>query len=45
MGENSRGRANLKKYVLSFEWNVKTDNELRASGGREFQVRGINNCI
>ena len=36
MGENSRGEANLKSWVLSFERNVETDNELRVSGGREF---------
>ena len=40
MGENSRGEANLKKWVLSFERNVETDNELRVSGGREFQSLG-----
>ena len=40
MGENSRGKANLKRWVLSFEWNVETDNELRVSGGREFQSLG-----
>ena len=32
------GKANLKRWVLSFERNVKTDNELRVSGGREFQT-------
>ena len=32
MGENSRGKANLKRWVLSFERNVETDNELRVSG-------------
>ena len=39
MGENSRGKgkANLKRWVLSFERNVETDNELRVSGGKEFQ--------
>ena len=31
------GKANLKRWVLSFERNVETDNELRVSGGREFQ--------
>jgi hypothetical protein len=32
MGENSRGgKANLKRWVLSFERNVETDNELRVS--------------
>ena len=40
MGENSRGKANLKRWVLSFERNVETDNELRVSGGREFQSLG-----
>ena len=35
--KNSRGKANLKRWVLSFERNVETDNELRVSGGREFQ--------
>ena len=40
MGENSRGKANLKRCVLSFERNVETDNELRVSGGREFQSLG-----
>ena len=40
MGENSRGKANLKSLVLSFERNVETDNELRVSGGREFQSLG-----
>ena len=39
MGENSRGKANLKRWVLSFERNVETDNELR-SGEREFQSLG-----
>ena len=37
MGE---GKANLKRWVLSFERNVETDNELRVSGGREFQSLG-----
>ena len=37
MGENSRGKANLKRCVLSFERNVERDYELRVSGGREFQ--------
>ena len=37
IGENSRGKANLKRWVLSFERNVESDNELRVSGGREFQ--------
>ena len=27
IGENSRGKANLKRWVLSFERNVETDNE------------------
>ena len=27
------GKANLKRWVLSFERNVETDNELRVSGG------------
>ena len=36
-GENSRGKANLKRCVLSFEQNVERDNELWVSGGREFQ--------
>ena len=40
MGENSRGKDNLKRWVLSFERNVETDNELRVSGGREFQSLG-----
>ena len=40
MGENSRGKANLKRWVLSFERNVERDNELRVSGGREFQSVG-----
>ena len=31
------GKANLKRWVLSFERNVETDDELRVSGGREFQ--------
>ena len=31
------GEANLKRWVLSFERNVETNNELRVSGGREFQ--------
>ena len=35
MRENSREKANLKRWVLSFEWNVETDNELRVSGGRK----------
>ena len=34
------GKANLKRWVLSFEQNVETDNELRVSGGREFQSLG-----
>ena len=40
MGENSRGKANLKRRVLSFERIVETDNELWVSGGREFQSLG-----
>ena len=40
MGENSRGRANLKRWVLSFERNVETDNKLRVSGRRKFQSLG-----
>ena len=40
MGEHSRGEGNLKRWVLSFERNVETDNELRVSGGREFQSLG-----
>ena len=28
------GKANLKRWVLSFERNVETDNELRVSGLR-----------
>ena len=40
MGENSRGKANSKRWVLSFEQNVETGNELRVSGGREFQSLG-----
>ena len=35
MGENSRGKANLKRWVLSFERNVETDNELRTGVRRE----------
>ena len=34
------GKANLKRWVLSFERNVETDNELRVSGGWEFQSLG-----
>ena len=34
------GKANLERWVLSFERNVETDNELRVSGGREFQSLG-----
>ena len=34
------GKAKLKRWVLSFERNVETDNELRVSGGREFQSLG-----
>ena len=34
------GKANLKRWVLSFERNVETNNELRVSGGREFQSLG-----
>ena len=34
------GKANLKRWVLSFERNVETDNELQVSGGREFQSLG-----
>ena len=37
IGENSREKANLKRWVLSFERNVESDNESRVSGGREFQ--------
>ena len=33
-------RPHLKRWVLSFERNVETDNELRVSGGREFQSLG-----
>ena len=40
MGENSRGKANLKRWVLNFERNVETDSELQVSGGREFQSLG-----
>ena len=40
MGENSRGKVNLKRGALSFERNVVRDNELRVSGGREFQSLG-----
>ena len=41
IGENSMGKVNLKRCVLSFERNVERDNELRLSGGRiEFQSRG-----
>ena len=39
-GENQGGKSNLKRWVLSFERNVETDNELRVSGGREFQSLG-----
>ena len=35
-----RGKANLKRWVLSYERNVETDNELRVSCGREFQSLG-----
>ena len=41
MGENSRGKANLKRWVLSFERNVETDNELRVSGGREWEFQSL----
>ena len=35
------GKANLRRWVLSFERNVETDiNEIRVSGGREFQSLG-----
>ena len=34
------GKANLKRWVLSFDRNVETDNDLRVSGGREFQNLG-----
>ena len=34
------GKADLKRWVLSFERNVETDNELRVSGGWEFQSLG-----
>ena len=34
------GKANLKRWVLSFERIVETDNDLRVSGGREFQSLG-----
>ena len=37
---NSKGKANFKRWVLSFERNVETDNELRVSGGREFLSLG-----
>ena len=39
MGENSRGKANLIRWVL-IERNVETYNVLRVSGGREFQSLG-----
>ena len=29
IGENSRGKANLKRWVLSFDRNVESDNELQ----------------
>ena len=32
------GKANLKRWVLSFERNVETDNELRVSGDCETYV-------
>ena len=38
MGENSRGKANLKRWVLSFERNVETDNELRCQAGGSSRV-------
>ena len=34
------GEVNLKRCVLSFERNVERDNELRVSGGMEFQSLG-----
>ena len=34
------GKANVKRWVLSFVRNVETDTELRVSGGREFQSLG-----
>ena len=40
IGEISRGKANLNRFVLSFERNVERDNELQVSGGKEFQSRG-----
>ena len=40
MGENSREKANLKRWVLSFERNVETNNELQVSDGRELQSLG-----
>ena len=33
-------KANLKRWVLSFERNVETDNELWVSGGRELKSLG-----
>ena len=35
------GKANLKRWVLSFERNAESNNELRVSGGREFQSLGV----
>ena len=36
------GKANLKRCVLSFERKIERDDELRVSGGREFQSLGGN---
>ena len=40
MEENSRRKTNFKRCVLSFERNAERDNELRVSGGGEFQSLG-----
>ena len=40
IGENSRGGGDVKRCVLNLERNVERDNELRVSGGREFQSLG-----
>ena len=43
VGSQMIGRERIqegKRWVLSFERNVETDNELRVSGGREFQSLG-----
>ena len=44
IGENSSGKSNLKRWVLSFERNVETDNEVRVSGALILMLKNVG-CI